>query len=110
MFADKNGNKLTFVQAWPKIVNRLANIWLDLVLYKLMLVGHIPFHSIRNACYRFCGMKISKGSTLHMWARFYNPHNIEVGEDTVIGDNAFLDGRRKIKIGNHVDIASQVLI
>lgn len=45
-----------------------------------------------------------------MWARFYNPDNIEIGEDTVIGDHAFLDGRAKLKIGDHVDIASEVMI
>ena len=45
-----------------------------------------------------------------MWARFYDPKNIAIGEDTHIGDHCFLDGRNKIKIGNHVDIASQVLI
>jgi maltose O-acetyltransferase len=47
---------------------------------------------------------------IHLWARFYDPSKIEIGQDSHIGDNCFLDGRRKIKIGNHVDIASQVLI
>ena len=53
-------------------------------------------------------MKIS--GTVHMWARFYNPANIEIGNDTIIGDHAFLDGRAKLKIGSHVDIASEVMI
>ncbi len=55
-------------------------------------------------------MKIGLGSHVHMWARFYDPKNIEIGSDTHIGDNCFLDGRNAILIGNHVDIASQVLI
>jgi len=41
---------------------------------------------------------------------FFNPKNIEIGKDTIIGDHAFLDGREKIKIGDHVDIASSVMI
>jgi maltose O-acetyltransferase len=45
-----------------------------------------------------------------MWANFFNPSNIEIGEDTIIGDHVFMDGRAKLKIGNHVDIASYVLI
>lgn len=110
LLKDKYGQELSVSQAWPKITTRLANYWLDVVLYKLTLVGYIPFHSIRNACYRFCGVKIGNGSTFHMWARFYDPRNIKIGQDSIIGDHAFLDGRDKIKIGNHVDIASQVMI
>lgn len=110
MFKDKYGTTLSLGQALPKIFDRLKNYWLDWVLLKLTIVGNIPFWSIRKFTYEFFGVKIGKGSYIHMWARFYNPANIEVGEDTHIGDNCFLDGRNKIKIGNHVDIASQVLI
>ena len=45
-----------------------------------------------------------------MGARFFNPKGVEIGADTMVGDHAFLDGREKLKIGSHVDIASQVLI
>lgn len=110
MFKDKNGKKLTIFQAWPKIINRLANYWLDFTLMLLRWVGYIPSHSIRNIKYRFFGIKIGKGSTIHMWANFFEPKNISIGEDTIIGDHAFLDGREKLTIGDHVDIASSVMI
>jgi len=55
-------------------------------------------------------MKIGKGSTIHMWASFYNPKNIEIGSDSVMGERIVLDGRDKLVIGNHVDIASEVMI
>jgi maltose O-acetyltransferase len=45
-----------------------------------------------------------------MWARFFQPKNIYIGEDTIIGDHCFLDGREKLIIGSHVAVASQVLI
>lgn len=45
-----------------------------------------------------------------MGTRFYNPVNISVGDDTIIGESAVLDGREKLTIGNHVDIASEVMI
>lgn len=110
MFKDKTGKQLTTNEAVKKIFNRVANYWLDFELMLLRWVGYIPFHSIRNLKYRFFGIKIGKGSTLHMWANFFNPKNIEIGEDTIIGDHAFLDGRDKLKIGSHVDIASSVMI
>jgi maltose O-acetyltransferase len=55
-------------------------------------------------------MKIGSGSTLHMGARFYDTFNIEIGEDSIIGEGAVLDGRDRLVIGNHVDIASEVMI
>jgi len=91
-------------------MNRISNYFLDFELMLLRWVGHIPSHTIRNIKYKFFGMKIGKGSTLHMWANFFDPKNITIGEDTIIGDHAFLDGRDKLKIGNHVDIASSVMI
>lgn len=107
---DKNGKQLTLKEALPKILGRFANYWLDFELMLLRWVGYIPSHAIRNMKYRFFGMKIGKGSTFHMWANFYNLKNITIGQDTIIGDHAFLDGRDLIKIGSHTDIASSVMI
>ncbi len=109
-FVDKDGKKLATSQAVGKITNRFGSYFLDLWLLKLACVGHVPFHSYRNFFYRLSGIKMGKGSTFHMGARFYQPKNIEIGEGTIIGDHAFFDGRAKIKIGKQVDIASSVMI
>lgn len=45
-----------------------------------------------------------------MFASFYNPYNIKIGYDTIIGEWAVLDGRAPLLIGDHVDIASNVMI
>jgi maltose O-acetyltransferase len=45
-----------------------------------------------------------------MGIRFYDPRNISVGNDTIIGEGTVLDGREKLMVGNHVDIASEVMI
>lgn len=62
-------------------------------------------------------MKIGSGSTIHMRARIYDPKNIIIGQDSIIGEKVTLDGRRQLqnsqaflKIGDHVDIASEVMI
>ncbi len=110
MFKDKYGTKLSLGQAIPKIVQRFYNYWLDFELLILTVVGYSPFRLTRHFWYRLAGIKIGRGCSIHMWARFYDPKNIVIGEDTIIGDHAFLDGRAKITIGDHVDIASQVLI
>lgn len=109
-FKDKDGRRLPLSQAFSKITNRFLNYFLDLELFLLWLIGFIPSHLIRNFFYQLAGIQLGRGSTFHMGARFYNPNNIIIGEGTIIGDHAFLDGRASLEIGNHVDIASQVLI
>lgn len=107
---DRHGNKLTAGQFIGKVINRFYNYFLDFELMILRWVGHIPFHTIRNTIYIVAGVTIGKGSTLHMWANFFKPQNIKIGRDTIIGDHAFLDGRGELVIGDHVDIASSVMI
>ena len=110
MFKDKMGRELTTKQALPKITSRFYNYWLDFELMLLRWLGYVPFYFIRRFFYKLSGIKIGKGSTIHMGARFFNPQNIKIGGDTIIGDNCFLDGRASLKIGSHTSIASQVLI
>lgn len=110
IFKDRMGRPLTLSQALPKIINRFYNYWLDFGLMLLRWIGHIPIHWVRHLAYRLAGVRIGRGSTIHMWANFFQPRNIEIGEGTVIGNNAFLDGRAPLIIGNHVDIASEVMI
>lgn len=110
MFKDKTGRSLSLGETFKKSVNRFVNIMLDFELMLLRWIGHIPLHLIRKLSYILSGVKIGKGSTIHMWANFFQPSGIGIGEDTIIGDHVFLDGRAPLIIGNHVDIASQVLI
>src|SRR3989344_1467870 len=110
MIKDKTGKELSGREIAEKMVVRAASIGLDFNLMVLRWVGFIPSRRIRKIIYQMNGMTIGNGSTLHMWANFYEPKNITIGEDTIIGDHAFLDGRDKLTIGNHVDIASSVLI
>lgn len=107
---DKMGKPLNSEQIMSKGINRLKNIFLDFLLMILRWIGHIPFHSIRFVLYKFCGLRIGKGSAIHMWCSFFDPRNIIIGVDTIIGDHAFLDGRDGLIIGNHVAIASSVFI
>lgn len=108
---DRMGRGLTSEEIVKKSINRGVNIILDFELMLLSLISYaVPFHSVRKLFFRLAGVKIGKNSYIHMGARFYLPINITIGNGTIIGDHAFLDGRAKLTIGNHVDIASQVLI
>jgi len=93
-----------------RIKRRIKTVFWEWACFKLGVIGHFPSHHLRRFAYRMCGVKIGKGSTLHMNAVFYYPPNIKIGNDSIIGEKAVLDGRDKLTIGDHVDIASEVMI
>ena len=107
---DKTGKSLSLAEIISKLIARIYSIITEIEVYILHLVGHIPFHHIRRLFYRLGGVKIGKGSALHMGTRFYNPKKINIGQDSIIGEGTVLDGRESLTIGNHVDIASEVMI
>lgn len=108
---------------------------IDFWVFVATLVGIIPSHTIRLFLYRYVfGIKIGNNSSIHWLARFNQPSGISIGNNTVIGNDAFLDGRMKrewkkgenkiigyikafifdhdrpVKIGNNVSIAGEVRI
>jgi maltose O-acetyltransferase len=108
---DRNGQELTLREITSKSLTRIQTIALEFWLMILRFVGHIPSHTIRKLFYLLSGVKIPfTSSTIHMWANFFNPTHVTIGRDTIIGDHCFLDGRAPLTIGDHVGIASQVLI
>jgi maltose O-acetyltransferase len=110
-------------------------IFIDFWVFLATLTGLIPSHTIRLFLYRHVfRVKIGKQSSIHWLARFNLPSGIEIGQHTVIGNDAFLDGRfkrhwsqgenrmvtyvrdylvppkRMLVIGNNVSIAGEVRI
>lgn len=107
---DRTGKNLTTSEITQKTFTRIKTICLEFWLMVLRFVGFIPIHTIRKIFYWASGIDMPLNSTIHIGANFFNPKNISIGQDTIIGDHCFLDGRAPLKIGNHVGVASQVLI
>lgn len=93
-----------------KVIRRLIAIIKEFENLILRNVGYFPSHHVRRLFYRVAGIKIGRGSAIHMFAVFYNPSNIKIGDDTIIGEWVVLDGRDLLTIGDHVDIATGVMI
>lgn len=108
---DKHGKSYTWEQAFTlKLLPRLESYGLDFALMLLHLTTYIPSHTIRNFIWRSFGLKLGSGSTLHTGVRVFDPRNIKIGEGTIVGYRSFIDGRTDVTIGNHTDIASEVMI
>ncbi len=73
--------------------------------------GKIPSFTIRMFIYRHVyGMKIGKLTHIHENFFCINPKNIEIDKTTIIGNNVFMDGRQKIKIGTNSQINGEVIL
>jgi maltose O-acetyltransferase len=114
----KNNQPLNTTKFFTKVTRRLKAWHLELVTgFLWWFVGNLPSHFLRLLFYRLAGAKIGAHSKIHMQARLYDPRHLRIGDDTIIGEKATLDARRQLPrsrggltIGNHVDIASEVMI
>ena len=92
----------------------LAWLWKNLLGFSLLcatLVGLVPWHAFRRFMYRHVfGMHMGRGTVIHWQARFFQPYSIEIGEFCNICNNAFLDGRRGLVIGNRVATGAEIMI
>ena len=71
-------------------------ILIDFWVYLSTLTGFIPSHIIRRFLYRWLfGVRIGRDTSIHWRAQFNNPAGVAIGHNTIIGNDAFLDGRFK---------------
>lgn len=96
------------------IVRLLRAVWIYLngfSLFLLTLTGYVPSHHFRRFIYRVIyRVKLGKKSIIHWQTRFFQPSGVSIGDYCNIGNNAFLDGREGISIGNRVATGSEVMI
>jgi acetyltransferase-like isoleucine patch superfamily enzyme len=82
-----------------------------LLIYLGNIFGYINIHFIRHFLYRnILGIKMGKGSIIYSGCRFFDPWGVHIGNTSIIGDHAFLDGRNGLYIGDNVNIAGEVRI
>lgn len=87
------------------------NVLNGLFLFLATLNGYIPSHVIRHVLYRHLfRVKIPSNSIIQWRCRFFRPHGVIIGHNSIIGNDAFLDGREHIYIGDNVNISGEVRI
>jgi len=80
------------------------------------VVNKIPLPALRLALYRAAGMRIGHDSNIMMHVQVMTPEGIEIGDNCIIGEFAWLDGRAVrvgegpgLKIGNNVNIGANTI-
>ncbi len=92
---------------WPTLVDRMRSIYGQ--IYNI-IICKIPVHWIRLGWLRLGGATIGKGSTIWRNTEVLSIENLHIGEDSVVAWHCQLDARAGLFIGDHVTIASYVLL
>ncbi len=73
-------------------------------------IGRLPARRLRHALYRRMGLELGARACVHRGLELRSAHRVRIGEGSVIGFDAILDGRAGIYIGRHVNLSSSVAI
>lgn len=73
-------------------------------------ISTIPSNHIRKWLYAGLSCEIEKKVIIHYKTEIRSPQKLKVGKGSIIGDNALLDARMGLEIGENVNISSNVSI
>ncbi len=94
-----------------RVIFYIKKVLNDFNLLLATIVGYIPSHFIRGLFYRYwLGITFPWNSIIYWRCRFFNPRGVHLGQHSIVGNDAFLDGRKGLFIGNNVNIAGEVRI
>jgi putative colanic acid biosynthesis acetyltransferase WcaF len=69
-------------------------------------VNNVPFHAVRRAYLRACGMQVGDAVGMLRGCTVIRPDQIRIGHHCIIGFQCFLGGEGGLVIGDNVNIAS----
>lgn len=78
--------------------------------FSIYNMSTIPSRRLRKWLYKGLGVRIGKNVVLHFKTEIRSPYNLFLGKGTIIGDNAVLDARMGLVLGDNVNLSSNVSI
>ncbi len=78
--------------------------------YAWLLVARSPSGIFRAVIFRLLGGRLNRGSRICYGVECRGIARISMGSYSIVGTNSVLDGRGGLKIGNNVNISSEVMI
>lgn len=93
------------------LLRRLVAVRGGLEILLSEMIGRLPGSRLRLVlARRVLGMRVAPGAHLYRWREIRSGRRIEIGEGTILGFWATLDGRSGIKVGRHVNFSSEVAL
>lgn len=82
----------------------------DIHFVLMSAIGHVPSGRLRHLYYRaVLDVRIGRRARINGRAEI-RPGHIEIGDGTIVGHDAILDGRKGIYLGRAVNLSSEVAI
>jgi len=75
-----------------------------------LLYNLIPFFALKKTFLKLFGIKIGRESYVHIPVKFFSVRDLDIGDNSTINPHCYLYARKKISIGNNVNIASNAKI
>lgn len=80
-------------------------------LFAATITGYIPIHTIRLLLYKLVfRVDMPLDAIIYWRCRFFEPAGVHLGHNSIIGNDAFLDGRKGLFLGSNVNIAAEIRI
>ena len=73
-------------------------------------IGYIPSIGLRTRLYKMLGADIKSRVVIHYRTEIRFPYRLTIGKGSIIGDNVILDARNTLRIGDNVNLSSNVSI
>lgn len=73
-------------------------------------ISTLPSNHLRKLLYKGLGATIAQHAVVHFRTEIRCPHKLTIGKGSIIGDNALLDARNSLVIGENVNLSSNVSI
>jgi len=89
---------------WEKL---FRNGWRRYMLFQVSL---LPSCHLRRFVYKCLGAEVGRHAVFHFRTEIRAPYNLKVGAGTIIGDNAILDARNGLTLGQNINLSSNVSI
>lgn len=112
-YIGNKGEKVSFKNNHKSnsLKDALVLLFTGWIRLNLLMLGKIPSHHYRIFILKnIYKMKIGSNVVIYGGFEIRFPWNIEVGKGTIIGDEAKLDGRNGIVIGENVNLSTGVWI
>jgi len=102
------------IRIFKKVLKKIIFLFFSIINlfnfhFKIRVVGNL-FDTVRMFLLKISGSKIGHKSIIHANVMIYNPHNLEIGNNSFIGSNSEIFNYSKISIGDNVDIGTQLYV
>jgi len=105
---------LARVRKESRLVSFLMRVYIFLYSFNLFaatITGYIPIHTLRLLLYKHLfRVDVPLDAIIYWRCRFFEPASVHIGHHSIIGNDAFLDGRKGLFVGTNVNIAAEVAI